>query len=146
VFVSPSTDFRFLGANLLSPDQIVNHLPTGPLAGVVSLELGHGTNFLNAIQADGRLVLNNGSHRAYALREAGVTHAPCLVQIVTRRDELPVVASGDFAASPDRYLLATRPPMLRDYFDDGLRVIHQQPRNDRMVKVTFGVEQMDVPG
>jgi len=40
----------------------------------------------------------------------------CLIQHVTRRDELELVASGDFAANPDRYLKSARPPMLRDYF------------------------------
>jgi hypothetical protein len=145
VFVSPSTDFRFLGASLLRSDQIVGHQSTGALAGVVGLEVGYGSNFLNAIEVNGRLVLNNGSHRAYALYASGVHEAPCLIQTVSRMEELELVASGDLVGSPDRYLAATRPPLLKDYFDPELRVIHHRPRNDRMIKVTFGVEQLEVP-
>src|SRR2546430_11202463 len=41
------------------------------------------------------LILNNGSHRAYALRELGITRVPCIVQHVSCREELNVLACTD---------------------------------------------------
>lgn len=144
-FVSPSADFRLLEARLLRPDQLTDYQSQGPVASVLALVVGYGSNFLNAFEIEGRLVLNNGSHRAYALREMGVTHVPCIVQTVSRREELEVVASGPLPKEPERYLEAPRPPVLKDYFDPALRKIVPVPKKNRMVKLTFGVEQMDVP-
>ena len=72
---------------LLNPAQILGHQAFGPVARVLGLPVGYGSNFLNIIEAEGRLLLHNGYHRAYALREAGLTHAACIVQSVSRRDE-----------------------------------------------------------
>jgi hypothetical protein len=145
VFVSPSDDFRFLEAALLTPEKIVNHGTSGPLSAAVALMVGYGSNYLNAIYANGRLVLNNGSHRAFALREAGVTHAPMVIQHVTREEELEMV-SAPLQANVERYLTAARPPLLKDYFDPVLRKLLLVPRKQRQVKISFGVENVDVPG
>src|SRR5205085_5385811 len=72
VFVSESNDIRFLDSVVLNPEQVVHYQSHGPIAGVLGLVVGYGSNYLNAIAAEGRLVLNNGSHRAYALRDLGV--------------------------------------------------------------------------
>jgi hypothetical protein len=144
-FSSPSTDLRFLEAQLLQPQQIPAFQSTGRPIAIIALAVGYGSNFLNVLSVDGRLVLNNGSHRAYALRDVGVHTAPALVQHVTRRDELELVASGDFASNPDRYLKTPRPPMLKDYFDTALRVVVPVYRKNRTVRVQFVFEQMDMP-
>jgi len=144
-FVSPSNDFRVLGTALVDPSTMSDLPITGMATSVVAVAVGYGANLLAAIRANGRLVLNNGSHRAYALRDAGVTHAPCLIQNVTRRDELAVIASGDFEANPDAYLSAPRPPVLRDYFDERLRMIAPVPRLARQLRVVFNQEALDVP-
>jgi hypothetical protein len=47
---------------------------------VVAIAVGYGANFLAAAHVEGRLILWNGSHRAYALRAAGHTHVPCLIK------------------------------------------------------------------
>src|SRR5437879_6537951 len=87
VFMSPSNDLRFLGTMELPSAQIANYPPPGDLVGVVGIGVGFVSNLLNAIYAENRLILNNGSHRAYALRKLGITHAPCIVQHVSSRDE-----------------------------------------------------------
>jgi hypothetical protein len=145
VFVSASDDFRFLEPTLLRADQILDYAPQGPIGGVIGLIVGYGSNYLNAIWAENRLILNNGSHRAFALRELGVTHVPCLIQHVSRQEELEVIASADLVQNLDLYLKAARPPMLKDYFDPELRKIIAVPCKLREIKVTFGVEQIDVP-
>jgi len=82
---------------------------------------------------------------ALSTEDMGLTHAPCIVQRVTRRDELDLVASGDVRANPDRYLKAPRPPLLKDYFDPALRNVVPVPRKNRLVRVQYGYEQSDVP-
>jgi hypothetical protein len=144
-FISPSDDFRLLEATLLKPHQITEYSPHGPMVAVVGLVMGYGSNFLNAIHAENRLILNNGSHRAFALRDLGITHVPCIIQRVSRRDELELVGSADVQQNPDRYLKAARPPVLKDYFDPALRKIIPVVRKHRMARISFGYEQGDIP-
>ena len=144
LFTCDSTDLRFLEAVSLEPGQLRVFDPLGPVAGVVGLVVGFGSNFLNVISAEGRLVLNNGNHRAYALREAGVTHAPCVVQEVSRREELKVVGGGRLRRDPDRYLSDPRPPMLRDFFDPALARHVRLHKRTRHVRVKFTVEEESV--
>ncbi len=144
-FASPSNDLRLIDVALLDGQQISGFQPHGTLARAVGLLVGFGINYLQVVHVDGRLILGNGSHRAYALRDIGVTHVPCVVQEVTRRDELEVVGIQDVAANPDRYLKDQRPPLLRDYFDERLRIVVPVPRQHRQLKIAFGVENLDVP-
>ena len=145
VFVSPSNDLRFLGVMPLQPRHIADYPPPGALAGVIGLAVGFGSNFLNAIYAENRLILNNGSHRAFALRELGVTHAPCIVQLVTSRDELDAVGSARVRENPDQYLRHPRPSMLKDYFNPRLRKVVPVHRRLRQVTVKFEVNEVYVP-
>jgi hypothetical protein len=144
-FISSSNDFRFLECELLNPDQVNTLSAGGTATAIIGLSVGFGSNYLNALQIENRLVLNNGSHRAYALRDLGVTHAPCLIQRVSRREELELVGSVDLRQNPDRYLKAPRPPLLKDYFDPLLRKVVSVTRKNRLVKVSFGIEQVDIP-
>jgi hypothetical protein len=142
-FLSPSNDFRLLEAALLQPQQVAAPSNGNPVAHVV-ISIGFGTNVLNVVAIENRLVLNNGSHRAYFLRELGITHSPCVVQYVSRRDELELVG-GELQQNPDRYLKTARPPLLKDYFDPKLRKVVPVYKKNRSVKVQFGCEVMDVP-
>jgi len=143
-FLSPSNDFRVLETALLQPQQVAAPSKGNPVAHVV-ISLGFGTNLLNVVAIENRLVLNNGSHRAYFLRELGITRAPCVIQYVSRRDELELVG-GELHEHPDRYLKAARPPLLKDYFDPNLRKVVAVAKKNRSVRVQFGYEQIDVPG
>lgn len=145
VFLSPSTDFRVLDASIFQATEVSGHEFGGPVSAVVGLVVGYGPNFLNVVEAEGRLILNNGSHRAYALRNAGVTHASCVLQRISRREELEFVGSPDLQAKPDQFLSAPRPPLLKDYFDPKLRSVLHVPKRSRQVKITIGMEVTDVP-
>jgi hypothetical protein len=105
--------------------------------------VGFGSNFLNVVSVDRRLILNNGSHRAYALRELGITHVPCIVQVVSRREELELFPP--VYANPDLYLKSARPPLLKDYFNDELRKIVRVPRKLRQIRAVVQFEQVDMP-
>ena len=145
VFVSASNDLRFLGALPLRPEHVQGCPHPGALLGIVGLAVGFGSNFLNAVYAEGRLILHNGSHRAYALRELGLTHVPCVVQHVSSRDELGVVGPSDVQRDPDYFLKSPRPPMLKDYFNPKLRKIMPANRVHRQVRVQFTTSEHFVP-
>jgi len=145
VLVSPSNDLRFLDSVFLDPSQVVGRPPAGAAAGIIGLVVGFGSNFLNAVHAENRLVLVNGTHRAYSLRSMGVTHAPCIIQHVSTREELQAAATSDLRANPDSYLRHPRPSMFRDYFDPKLGKIVPVPRRLRQLTVKFSVEVSDLP-
>ncbi len=120
VFSSPSTDFRLHPAKLLEPASIQGLGGFGPAAAVLALPVGFGSNFLSVVKSDERLLLQNGYHRAYALLDAGITHAPAIVQTVTRLDELRLAAGEDVCEDPAFYFRAARPPLLKDFLDPRL--------------------------
>ena len=120
LFSSGSTDLRAHEPKLLDRDQISGISSYGPIAGALGLLVGFGSNFLTVIRSDDRMVLHNGYHRAYTLRSLGITHAPCIVENVTRTDELRVAASERVSDRPEFFFRAKRPPLLRDFFDPRL--------------------------
>jgi hypothetical protein len=144
VFTSESNDIRFLESTVLQPAQVEGVQSHGPIVGIVSVLVGFGSNYLSAIEAEGRIVLNNGTHRAYALRELGIQHAPCVIQKAATRKELKSVAVGSLRKHPDLYLKEPRPPVLKDYFDECLRQHIRIPPVQRHVKVRFTIESYDV--
>jgi len=145
VFLSPSNDLRCLGSTSVRPEHLAHPDSRASVVGIVGLAVGFGSNFLNAFHAAGRLILNNGSHRAYALRAAGVTHVPCILQQVAGLEELGLVAPTPVRRRPQLYLGHPRPPMLRDYFDPQLRTVVPSVARLRQVTVRFAVEETSVP-
>lgn len=141
VFMSPSNDLRVLGNMRLIKEQ-----PSPGTVGVVGLTVGFGSNFLNAFLVEGRLILHNGSHRAYALREMGFKTVPCIVQHISTRDELDVIAASPIRRDPDNFLKHPRPSMLKDYFNPKLRKIVEVHRRLRQIMVKIQVEEAYVPG
>jgi hypothetical protein len=120
VFSCASTDFRAHHPRLLRPRELAGIDSIGPVAAMVGIMIGFGSNFMSAIRSDSRILLQNGYHRAYALRSLGFTHAFCIIEDVTRKDELKLTADADVAADPEFYFASKRPPLLRDFFDPRL--------------------------
>jgi hypothetical protein len=145
VLVSPSNDLRFLDAIFLEPSQVVGRSPLGAEVAIIGLVVGFGSNFLNAVHAENRLILINGTHRAYSLRAMGFTHAPCIIQHVSTRDELQAAATSEVRRNPDSYLRQARPSMFKDYFDPRLSKIVAVPRRLRQVTVKFDIDASDLP-
>ncbi len=119
-FTSPSSDFREHDPILLQADQLPKLDFPGPAAAFLGISVGFGSNFLSAVRSGKRVLLQNGYHRSYALRSAGFTHAWCVVEEVTRKDELRLTAHEDVQEDPEFYFAAKRPPILRDFFDPRL--------------------------
>jgi hypothetical protein len=141
--VSDSNDLRFLESLALSTDQLADYRASGPVVGVIGAVVGYGSNYLNALSCEGRLVLNNGFHRAYALRAVGVTHVPCVVQRLATRDDLEHVGRAAVRRDPELYFDFARPPLLKDFFDAGVCREVVCPRKSRHVRVTVTVEEFD---
>jgi hypothetical protein len=146
VFTSESTDFRPQKPVLLRPDQIRDHKSSGPVSGVVGLVIGYGSNFLTAVRwgEEGRAVLHNGYHRAYAMRAAGITHAPCIVQTLTRPDDLGLIGAKKVADDQDFYFASARPPLLKDFFDPKIRKVHQIYKTLKTIEVEFKIREFYV--
>lgn len=142
-FVSESSDLRCLEATVLDAKHLSDFTPNGHATDVLGFFIGYGTNAVNVVRINGRLILNNGSHRAYALRAANIERAPVVVQEVTRVEELAFFPQVKL--NPELYLGTPRPPMLRDYFDKELHTIIDVPRRLRQVRITVGIEVTDTP-
>lgn len=138
-FSSPSSDFRAHEAVLLRNPALAGVTLPGPAAALLGVSVGFGSNFLSAVRSESRVVLQNGYHRAYALRSAGFTHAWCVVEHVTRKDELQLSATDEVLGDPAFYLAAKRPPILRDFFDP--RIAEEVPTRptDCLVEVEITV-------
>lgn len=145
-FASPSNDFRFLDTALLRPGQISGYESSGPIGAVVGLVVGYGSNFLSVIRSEDRMVLHNGYHRACALRAAGFSHAPAVIQTVTRRDELELAATQAVVEDPAFYFRAKRPPLLKDFSDPRIRTLLRARRMEKVVEISFEVRDHTVTG
>ena len=141
-FVSPATDLRAHDVALLSPSDLVSVNSIGPVAAALGLIVGFTPNFLSAIRSDNRLLLHNGYHRAYALRSMGITHAPCIVETVTRTNELSIIANSNVSSDPAFYFRAARPPMLRDFFNPKLRKLLLVRPMETIVEVKFSMTDL----
>lgn len=115
--ISEATDMGALSPRLLGPEQCAALATSGPIAAALAIPVAFGANLMSAIRSDTRVLLHNGYHRAYALRAMGVRYAPCIIQTVTRLDELKYAADIRVASDPAFYFRAARPPMLRDFFN-----------------------------
>lgn len=94
IFQSDSMDLRAFRPEIL-PAEVRDTVPAnGPPASVIGLCVGFGPNYLTGIRIGKRIVLNNGYHRAYALRSLGITHVPMAIQVISRPDEL-ALTGGD---------------------------------------------------
>lgn len=144
LFSSHSADFRFHRPVILRPSDLSGYETFGPVSAIAGAVVGFGSNFLNVIQSDNRLVIHDGHHRAFALRDLGVTHAPCIIQTVTRRDELNLVATRRVAEAPAFYFQAARPPLLKDFFDPRIRkVLHVRPAQ-QLIEISLEIKEFEV--
>lgn len=145
VFSSASTDLRCLDLVALDPATVQGFVASGHAAAVIGVFVGLGVNLLIALRIRDRLVLANGTHRAYALRSRGITHAPFLILDVTREEDFELAAMAELKQNASRYLTAPRPPLFKDYFDPMLAHRVRVPRRKLTVKVECKFQFARVP-
>ncbi len=139
-FVSDTHDARFLGAQLLDPAALASAAVSGYPLAAIGLAVGFTTNVLNVVRYGNRLVLNNGYHRAHALRERGITHAPCLIQVCSHWEDVGLAGSGEIFNNGPVYFSSARPPLLRDFANPSLtRTFATRPVR-KEIRISFEVE------
>jgi hypothetical protein len=144
-FTSESNDLRFLDAVPLRPEQISGYHPVGPIAGVIALVVGFGSNYLNVIRANDRYILNNGNHRACALYQAGYRKVPCVVQTIVQAAEFSAHVPRVIQRNPDFYLSEPRPPLIADYFDSVLSREFPIGLTGKEVRISYKIDEKDIP-
>ncbi|MES1976743.1 MAG: hypothetical protein V4451_01820 [Pseudomonadota bacterium] len=140
VFSSDTHDARFLGAKLVKPADIKGHTVGGHVQAVLALSVGFTTNVLNVVRFGPRMVLNNGYHRAIALRKLGITHAPCLIQVCGHWEEVGLAGSQEVYHNATVYFTASRPPLLRDYANPALTRAFNTVRTRKQITLTYEVD------
>jgi hypothetical protein len=145
VFSSPNSDIRFLGAFVkdLNDDDISYAEHGGlPVAAIIAF-VGYGASPVNVLKVGGRVVLNNGFHRVYALRSMGVTKIPVVVQQVRNAQlEFPPQVAG----LPREYLLThSRPVLVRDFFEPDFAVTLKVRERIKTVSLSVAPGQHEVP-
>ncbi|MBL8271812.1 hypothetical protein [Steroidobacter sp.] len=144
-FSSRSNDLRVLGAVPLDPRNVSGYEPYGNAAAVLAVYVGYGVNVMWAVRMGNRVMLANGTHRAYALRAHGVTHVPCVVSEVTTRDDLDLLGLPEGAKNNESYFTRPRPPMLRDFFDERLCKCIPVTRNQHLIQLDLKFERLKFP-
>jgi len=145
VFASTSNDLQFLDVVPIDPGTITGYEPSGHAVAAVVAYIGYGVNFINAFYANKRIVLSNGSHRAYALRELGITHVPCLVGDASREENFDLLAPPEVKQYRHHYLAAPRPPLLKDYFEPSLRTLIRTVRRNQLLQLQHTFNRIDAP-
>jgi hypothetical protein len=140
--VSSSNDVRILEIKTFDPANIQGYTAAGYASSIIGICVGFSVNLLAAVQVRNRLVLFNGSHRAFALRALGVRHVPCLVLNLSREDEFDLKAPEALKENRDLYLRSPRPPLFKDYFDPGLTKQVRVPRTNQLVQLQIGYQKI----
>ncbi len=140
--VSSSNDIRILEIDTFDPALIQGYQAPGYASTVIGICVGFSVNLLAAVLVRNRLVLYNGSHRAFALRDLGITHVPCLVLDLSREGEFDLKAPEALRDNRDLYLKTPRPSLFKDYFDPRLRKILPVPRTNNLVQLQIGYQKI----
>ncbi len=140
-FVSDAHDMRFLDAQVVEPVNVQQAPVMGHPQAVVALSVGFSANLLNAVRYNGRIALNNGHHRALALRTMGLTHVPCLIQPCASMEDMQQAASAEILNNADLYFSAPRPPLLRDFDNPLLAHRFAAPRMRRVLTLKLDVQR-----
>ncbi len=130
-------------AALLDPS-VIAHLVAGHVGSVIGFPIGFGTNVVSAVSLGRRLALINGSHRAFELRQHGLTHAPCLVLDASREGDLDLL-TGETQKQIRPLLKMQRPPLFKDYFDERLRKVVPIPRSYPLIEIQITVQRHRAP-
>ncbi|AOW15179.1 hypothetical protein LPB72_21980 [Hydrogenophaga crassostreae] len=140
-FVADAHDMRFLDAQVIEPVNVQQAPVMGHPQAVIALSVGFSANLLNTVRYNGRIALNNGHHRALALRAMGMTHAPCLIQPCASMEDLQQAASSEILNNADLYFDTPRPPLLRDFDNPLLAHSFAAPRMRRVVTIKLDVQR-----
>ena len=136
---SRSSDLRVIETVSLDAANFQGYEPHGHAHTILAAFFGYSVNIMSAVRLQNRLLLTNGTHRAYAMLAAGITRAPCIVQHASGKEDLDLVGTHNGSRAFDWYFTAKRPPLVRDFFDE--RLIKVVPARSELhllsVQLTF---------
>ncbi len=145
IFQAAADDFRAHSPKLLEAGALQAVASDSPVVAGVGLTVGFGSSYLNVVRWANRLVLNNGYHRAYALRSLGITHLPCVIQAVLHAEELAFAGESALIDDYASWFSAPRPPLFGDFFDPTLSTVLTRKRTRQQIQVSFTVETLRIP-
>jgi len=144
-FSTPSHDFRFLGGFLkkeITKEDVDSTKVGGFPTHAIVLFVGYGVGCMNAISVNGRVILNNGFHRAYALRKKGITKVPLLLKKIGNADlDFPNDVHG---LKKDYLLKHSRPILVKDFFNDDLVRVFKRKKNTTLVNIKWNSDKTSI--
>lgn len=145
-FTSVSSDLRLLEIALV--DSRSQRLAGVPSAGFpthwLTLAIGFSVNCICALRIQERLILINGTHRAGALHQQGLTQIPCLIRDVGNEDDLDLIGLSSLKPPIRHYLQCRRPPLIRDFWDPQLRKLIQAAPARRLLHIQVHTQRSRV--
>lgn len=85
------------------------------------------------------LTLQNGIHRAYALRSLGIEYMPCLIIDPLTAGESNMLM-GNWTQERLQQNSSQRPPLMKDFFNPNLTEKFRVPKTSRCIKVEWKIE------
>lgn len=144
-FSSESNDLRFLDVATVEPDSIQNYHPFGSASHAIVIYLGFSDNVVSATRSGNRIILTNGSHRVYVLRELGFCHVPCLLTDASDSDASDFLLPAEIKQDRQFYLHAARPPLFKDYVDPRLTRVVPVVRKNYVLQARLDLQRTTVP-
>lgn len=144
-FSSESNDLRFLDVLTVEPGAIQNYHPYGSASHAIVIYLGFSDNVISATRVGKRVILTNGSHRVYVLRELGFRYVPCLLTDASDGDAAEFLLPADIKQDRQFYLHAPRPPLFKDYFDSRLTRVVPVVRKNYVLQAKLDLQRTTVP-
>jgi len=95
--------------------------------------MGFGNPWFQAVEYRGRLILQNGYHRAWALLSLGIIDVPCLL---LRANSLAELGVGNVGFFPEPVLMGDRPPTVADFNDDRVAVSAKAPALKKVIMLS----------
>ena len=86
------------------------------------------------------LRIQNGLHRAYALRSLGIEYMPCLIIEPTSAVETNLI-TGQWSPERKAQEISLRPPLMKDFFNPELTEIIQVRKTQLCIKVEWKIEK-----
>lgn len=145
VFSCNSSELQFFGTKLFDPTVLPRELSRGNVGQVLAAFVGFGLRTLSVVRLHGRLILLNGTHRAYALRDLGLSHVPCLLVDVEHPDELELAGVGQTRSLIEHCARVPRPPLFKDYFDSRQCKLVSLERTRRAIQMQITCTSLRIP-
>ncbi len=144
VIQAESEDLRYLGSQIIDPNGKIDVESDGDVARVIGLLIGYGSPCINVVRHGTRMVLNNGYHRTYALRQLGFKYIPCVIQAIDHPEELAFAGGSELIEDYVDLFQNMRPPLFKDFFNQALTYRIDALRSKTQIQISIDVDSVRV--